>query len=379
MKRYHHGLDIGLIAAFILVISASIAMPGPANGQDIREEQGVMVVRNPRTPVQVPGRPTGFSLIEELTIGRGADENSQFSELRSVQADSVGWIYALDGKDRVIKVFDPNGRFLRTIGKMGQGPGELSAPTRIILTPKDEVAVLDLGNSRLSFFKQDGALVRELSTAKWLFMRFRVSCQEEIIADHAAVSEEGGIFYQLTRFSPDLSSAVKIATEPRVIKPNAVNPFAPAFQHGVTWDGGVVWAVNSRYELTIVDPDGTTRLKILKVPEPNRITPADRQALIEEDYRNLPAGITLDIPTNYPPLWTLIVADSDHIFVRTYLKDMKGGLVHDVFDPEGRFVSQFSLGKEEFAMMARDGKLYTLVREDEDGIPLIKRYGMVWK
>jgi hypothetical protein len=30
-------------------------------------------------------------------------------------------------------------------------------------------------------------------------------------------------------------------------------------------------------------------------------------------------------------------------------------------------------------MMARDGKLYTLVREDAGGIPLVKRYGLVWK
>ncbi len=73
------------------------------------------------------------------------------------------------------------------------------------------------------------------------------------------------------------------------------------------------------------------------------------------------------------------MTDTDHILIRTYVKDGKGGFLNDVFDPEGRFVAQFSLGPEEFSMQARDGKLLTLVREDAEGIPLIKRYGMVWK
>jgi hypothetical protein len=75
----------------------------------------------------------------------------------------------------------------------------------------------------------------------------------------------------------------------------------------------------------------------------------------------------------------LVVTDTDHIFIRTYVKDDQGRLIHDVFDPSGRFVAQFALGEEEFAMMARNGKLYTLVMEDAEGIPLVKRYAMVWK
>jgi hypothetical protein len=163
------------------------------------------------------------------------------------------------------------------------------------------------------------------------------------------------------------------------MEPNRINAFPPGFVHGVTRDGGLVWALDSRYEITIVGPAGNVRLKIFKDPEPNPIREEDRKAIIEEDYKGLPAGIALDIPSHYPPIRTLVVADTDHIFVRTYVKDGQGGFLHDVFDPEGRFVAQFPLGGEEFTMMARDGKLYTLVREDAEGIPLVKRYGIVWK
>ncbi|HSA96191.1 MAG TPA: hypothetical protein VLJ16_09075, partial [Acidobacteriota bacterium] len=125
--------------------------------------------------------------------------------------------------------------------------------------------------------------------------------------------------------------------------------------------------------------DGRPRLKILKDPEPNPIREEDRKAILEQDYRGLPAGIMVDFPSRFPPIRTLVVADTDHIIIRTYVKGAKGGYVSDVFDREGRFVAQFTLGEEEFAMMVRDGKLYTLVREDAEGLPLVKRYGMVWK
>ncbi len=361
-------------ALWIGILGTAGLAPGELRGQS----EKVIVVRNSRKPVKIPGGPDRLILREELTIGRGADDSSRFSQLLSAQADSEGCIYALDGKDCLIKAFDPEGRFLRTIGKKGQGPGELSVPSRIIVTPDDDIVALDAGNRRLSFFRRDGTLIKELSTAKWVFLRFRLSSRGDIYADHAALSDQGVIVMQLSKFSPDLASSTVLATEPRPMAPNRINAFPLWFQHGITHDDGLVWAVDSRYEITVLDADGKPRMKIFKAPEPNPIREADRKARLEGDYKGIPPG-TVDFPSQFPPIRTLVVADTDHIFVRTYVKDKQGGAVHDVFDPSGRFVAQFTLGEEEFAMMARNGKLYTLVREDAEGIPLVKRYGLVWE
>ena len=376
MRRPGSAIVICVLAS---LIGASAAVSDASNGPQSQKEKGIPAVHNGRRPVLVPGRPTRLLLVDELTIGRGNDESSRFSELRSVQADSEGRIYALDGREYLIKVFDSEGRFLRAFGKKGQGPGEFSVPGRIILTPTDEVVVLDAGNRRLSFFTRDGMLSKELSTAKWSFLRFRVSSRGDIYADHVAASESGEIFLQLTKFSPDLSSSTILATEPRVMTPTRIKAFTPGFQHGVTRDGGLAWVVDTRYEITVIGPDGKPRLKIFKDPEPNPIGEEARKAIIEEDFKGIPAGTAIDIPSHFPPIRTLVVTDTDHIIIRTYVNDGKGGFINDVFDPEGRFVAQFSLGEEEFTMMARDGKLYTLIREDAEGIPLVKRYRMVWK
>jgi hypothetical protein len=376
MKQSRCVLTICLLAFLIVTPGAASRISTSIEGH---EDSGVQVVRNKRKPIRIPGSPTRLLLVEELMVGRGADDNSRFSELRSAQADSEGCIYALDGKDCQIKVFDSAGHFLRTIGKKGQGPGEFSTPSRIILTPTDEVVAFDAGNRRLSFFKKDGALIKELSTARWNFLRFRVSKQGDIYADHAIFSEQGKVVLQMTKFSPDLTSSTVLATESRAIAPNHIDPFASGFQHGVTHDGGLAWVVDSRYEITVVDPNGKVRLKIFKDPEPNPIGEQARKKIIKEDYQRLPAGITVDFPSHFPPIRTLVVTDTDYVIIRTYVKDKQGRYNNDVFDPKGRFIAQFPLAEEEFVMMARDGKLYTLVREDAEGIPLIKRYGLVWK
>jgi hypothetical protein len=376
MRHLRPVIVIGLLLTMTRVPRAA---PPASGGPQDRTENGVLVVRNSRKPVRVAGRPNGLLLVDELTIGRGEDKNCQFAELRSVQADSAGRIYALDGRECLIKVFDAEGRFLWTIGRKGQGPGEFSVPGRIVITPQDDVVVLDAGNRRLSFFKKDGALIKELSTAKWRFMRFRVNARGEIYADLMEASERGDVVLNMTKFSPDLSASTILASAPVPMAPDRLNPYPPGIAHGMTRDGGLAWAVDSRYEITVVDPDGKPRLRIIKDPDPNPIREQDREAILERDYKGLPAGTVVDFPSHFPPIRTLVVADTDHILVRTYVKDARGGHVSDVFDPDGRFVAQFALGEEEFAMMVRDGRLYTLIREDAEGLPLVKRYRMVWK
>ena len=51
--------------------------------------------------------------------------------IRAVQVGAGGEIFVLDGKIGQVKVYGPDGRHLRTIGKKGQGPGELQSPSRM--------------------------------------------------------------------------------------------------------------------------------------------------------------------------------------------------------------------------------------------------------
>ncbi len=72
-------------------------------------------------------------------------------EPREIDVDEDGNIYVLDRKAIHIKVFNSCGKFVRTIGKKGQGPGEFETPSGIRITPQKEVLVCDPHSRRVLF------------------------------------------------------------------------------------------------------------------------------------------------------------------------------------------------------------------------------------
>jgi len=66
-------------------------------------------------------------------------------------------LYIADAMDCAVKVFSLEGRFLRSFGRKGDGPGELSFPSGIALAPHGAV-VADKLNFRLQSFDRAGRL-----------------------------------------------------------------------------------------------------------------------------------------------------------------------------------------------------------------------------
>lgn len=82
------------------------------------------------------------------TIG-GAADSALIGRVSSVQLAN-GLVYVLDGLDFNVKVFDASGSLLRTFGRRGGGPGELSRP--IGLDVSDTILVVsDQVNGRVVF------------------------------------------------------------------------------------------------------------------------------------------------------------------------------------------------------------------------------------
>jgi len=178
--------SIFIMTLFIIFLQLALAQE-----VKIKTEDGVQVVYNPKKPVSIPGTPTNINVQEDLCIGdEEALEDFIFSQIRSVQVDEEENIYVLDSKEIRIKVFDKNGKPLRTFGKKGQGPGEIQMPTRMYLTPKKEILIYDQGNRRLSFYSLDGKCLREISTAKYFFSRTIPDSKGNIITQQLIPGEK---------------------------------------------------------------------------------------------------------------------------------------------------------------------------------------------
>jgi hypothetical protein len=160
---------------------------------------------------------------------------------------------------------------------------------------------------------------------------------------------------------------------------SVINPMQSMIYFHATKDGRLIWLVTSIYEFHIVDASEKQIQTIIKDYTPRKITADEQKKLLKERYGDAPPQITFAFPETYPPVENFIGDDEGRLFVKTYETDGKGGLWYDVFDTEGRCITRISLPAGEMAFVVKKGKLYTLIQEDEDGNPIVKRYAMEWK
>lgn len=81
-----------------------------------------------------------------------------FFLVRDARLGPGGMILVLDGGDNVVKLFDPEGRALRTLGGSGEGPAEFSAAW-LLEVRGNTVRVLDTDQSKIVTFSLDGELL----------------------------------------------------------------------------------------------------------------------------------------------------------------------------------------------------------------------------
>lgn len=100
-----------------------------------------------------PRAATGLRLaVASATIGveDGSDELI-FNRIDGVAITRAGNIVVMDAKANELRVFDRTGKFVERIGRAGGGPGEFRTPAAMVITPRDEILVVDL-RRRLSTF-----------------------------------------------------------------------------------------------------------------------------------------------------------------------------------------------------------------------------------
>lgn len=73
--------------------------------------------------------------------------------------DSMGVFYVVDRTDGLLKAFDSDGRFVRSIGRRGGGPGEYEGPRNILVASDGSIVVVDGVLQRRTVFGRDGEVI----------------------------------------------------------------------------------------------------------------------------------------------------------------------------------------------------------------------------
>ncbi len=367
-------------AAAGIAVCALIASAVPVSGQTVRTEGGVQIISNPKKPVPPKGVPSTPVLTEDLVIGAAAgDENYMFSLLRIVQADAEGKIYALDFKEKLIKIFDKNGKHLRTFGKKGQGPGEFQTPTRMVITPDNRILINDYGNKRIAFYATTGECLKEIPIGLVTPAFVCADSSGRIYGDTVLFDPAANIL-RLIRFDDRMNPETTIAEIKTKRDPRGFSSLQTVFYFGLLKNDSIVWCQTDKYEFTVVDKSGRTVRRISRDWDPVPLRKKEEEEKLKQDFGgNIPEGFKFVFPDHYPPIASFITDDEGRIYVRTYEDAGTGRVSIDVFDAEGRYVAKFSLPSEESLAAIRKGKVYCRIMENADGIPQIKRYSLAWQ
>jgi hypothetical protein len=401
------------LALLSLLAAACAGGDGSAdwNGT-MRDSAGVAIVENPEQGMWTDeSRPT---IQEELKIGSsdGAAEE-QFGMIVGLDIDSQGRIYVMDQQARRVRVFGPDGAFIREMGGSGSGPGELSqASAGLILTAGDTILVPDMGQMRLTRYTPDGTALGStpINMAEGIPMRWDLMPDRRIVQQARLMQVPGGPppapGEQAEQAGPKPDMLLVRSTAGLVTDTLMELPIGQSFQIGqggmrmkvfepepvwtIDKQGRIVFGLNSEYRLRVHREDGSLERLITRPFVRQPVTEADRSEFLRfmrEAWKNAgvpPAAMdqlmaNIEFADHYPAFASLLGGPDGSIWVQHVRTAQQvaeaggefnaqdvGASDWDIFDSQGRFLGVLSLPQRFQPVRVVGQRLYGIWRDELD-------------
>jgi|Deesub1362B_J571_1020462.scaffolds.fasta_scaffold00002_404 hypothetical protein len=348
----------------------------PAFGiQKIKIVDGVKIIENKDKPRLKE------TVVFELELTMGGSEAPEESLARPVGlvVDENGRIYVADSKAAKIKIFSPEGKYIQSFGKKGQGPGELNMPGGINLTSDGRLMVEDVLNRKIIFFSREGKFLTEKSLATKLGLVNLLLDMEGNFIGREIVVEEKKMFFVVKKFRPDLSEVFQLDKYefPNPLQ-GKINLFNLVTFYQLDSKGNILYAKNDRYEIKYYDPRGNLFQIVRKKHKKVKITQQD----IDDILAKIPSTQGMNVKDRlvfseyFPPISFLSVDPADRVYVRTYEKGKKKNEYWlDIFDPQGQYLARCLTTAIPFYW--RENRVYS-IEENEEGYQVVRRYLVRW-
>jgi hypothetical protein len=350
---------------------------------------------------------TVAGLVEEGRFTGADGTPAELGEPGSVAVDDAGRIYVVDNKPASIKVFAPDGRLVRTIGREGEGPGEFRVG--FIAVHGGYLVLHDPQVARTTVWDTAGTLLRSWHDSCCYWNDIEVDREGRIYIPSVLSGKPGdaprGIPY--VRWSLE-GVALDTVWVPRVEDPkfwtitskkggqvvSAMStsiPFMPGLDWAIHPDGGIIYGWSGRYAI-VRSRTGTDSARVFGkawAPDPvtDELRAAEYESRIKEPAKqygeaNVRAAFKVeDLPHTLPAYLGFRVDGSGRVWVRRYPVTDTTRTFYDVFDSTGAFLGPVVVPFQVFAYgrqaWTRDG-LVTII-EDDEGRPSIVQLRFVRK
>jgi hypothetical protein len=403
-KPHTCNVAVRVVCTVALIAQAAAAIPSVAQ-EPIR-------VRAENAPLWG----SSVRLIPKLTLGV-ADGPPEYAlgEIEHLAVRGDGSFFTYDWKDKQIRSYDQAGKFLRKVGRLGDGPGEYRLLQGMALLDDSVLVAWDPRNKRLSYFGSDGKLLssRVLVNAPGFFgpNAFDVDAQGVHYfrtSDSKRRQANGDLSFKYIRFSrtgnlidtirPPLENAGPGATSMNTADGRRAN--FHVMNVSALYPGGFVQGRNDEYAIVVpTSPSG----KPVVIERPfTRVTASSEEI---DEWDALAVRIARSQPKPHPqvitgprfearptprtkPVFRSLFADHDgRIWVELYVTAIKGAnyargaykltwrepTTYDVLQNDGTYLGRVELPPRSTLMAARGNTLW-LTSTGPDDEPIVAAY-----
>jgi hypothetical protein len=356
-------------------------------------------------------------VLEKRVADKDIPAGAEFQNPRGLAVDAKGYVYVADADANDIKVFDPDAKFVRALGRKGQGPGEFQGPD-LIDTSDEKLFVWDSLNHRISLLRLDGTFIKSVPFSPGVFgilirMRALPDGRLVLFIERGLPQDYSGPVAQTQDFAVELYSAdltlvrtiyekkiraSRLAMSPEYkVRVRVPFPYNPHVWGDVNSSGVLAIGYTDKYEIGLYDPDRgplgafSHPFKPVKLEERDKKAHFDRfrMTVFKDGVRTVlpkPPDVILqntEFPEFLPPYQDLFFDAAGRLWTQVFVAS-RASNVFDVFSPKGEFIRQITLegapidGTFASSLGKRfiEGGLWRIER-DEEGYASLVKYRLV--
>jgi hypothetical protein len=407
----------------ILVAGIAVSLVGCGGGRgggwqgSVTDSAGIAIVRNPSQGIWGSG--DAWTVVEELRIGTAeGDPDYQFGLLAqggSIAVASDGGIVALDQLGQHLKVFTPDGKYERTIGGPGGGPGELGRGAgAVLLAPGDTILVSDISNQRANLYLLDGTFIRSfpLNIVDGIPVRWESSANGRIVAQLRRLAFPGSTappdsmdVIVVRNLDGSTGDTLMHVPSGKTVSFSGGAPRFDLFSAEPAWallGDRILYGVNDEYRIGIYAPGSKLERVVEKPFERDAVGEADQQAVKDllgkawtgagatpQQVAQLMTGV--HFAANYPAYAQMLGGSNGTIWVQHIQAPSKlseeeratfnpqfdlAAREWDVFDNQGRFLGVVAMPRRFQPVLFIGDKIYGIQRDELD-VQYVVRLGIV--
>ncbi len=384
-----------VLSPFVLIL-LTIGLPacsGTPEGMVVMD--GVLHVMNTTVPLE-PDLPVSLELQAVIGSADGPEEY-QFGDIMSIEVDDEGRIFVIEWHEERILVFHADGSFSHSIGRQGQGPGELMRLQNegLRLGPAGDLWVADEGRVQFSIFSRSGDHLRDIRTGRRLPIYFEPLGEGFIgvMERYVPTGSDVEILYEhyLNRFSAEGDSLSSMVSSSIPVNPYRMDTRSLA--RGVPWivldDRERIWQTFQRhdeYQISVFNLEGVVDRVVRKEFEPIRKSESEldeeRQMYqrmmdrLERETGGLPPDFQFpEIDPLKPTIESIYHDPHGYIWAQVNVTGSDALNIFDIFDLEGLFVTRFVFTDHEQIDRLKFGRDLLCVQSTDDaGVPQIHVY-----